>query len=177
MSTHPSPLGNAAASSAAPPETPPTAAALDRRQPTNNDYPDDELAEQDRTQPNTIEHHRTESNTPSRPDQIGTPSPTPQQKKIPEQPLPAPPGAATYQDLPNLTTPTHPDQIGNSPYLPPTPRTPPDLTTYHDLPKPTKPDHANPLRPDREQPQTRRQLPGPTRGEHRHDGRGKCNRP
>ena len=73
-----------------------TAAALNRCEPTPDDesadYPDDELAdklpEHDRTQPNTIEHHRTESNTASRSDQIETPSPTAQQEKIPEQPLP-----------------------------------------------------------------------------------------
>ena len=37
-----------------------------------------------------------------------------------------PPDAATYQNLPNLTTPNPPDQIGNSPNPTASSRTPPD---------------------------------------------------
>ena len=76
-----------------------TAAALNRCEPTPDDepadYPDDELAdklvEHDRTQPNTIERHRTESNgiehpQPPRPDR--NPLANRPTGKIPEQPLP-----------------------------------------------------------------------------------------
>ena len=76
------------------------------------DYPDyelaDQLAEPDRTPPNTIEHHRTESNTHNRPDQIGTPSPTAQQEKIPEQRLPATNAAAASASPANRTAKTPP---------------------------------------------------------------------
>ena len=65
---------------------------------------------------------------------------------------------ATYQNLPNLTMSNPPDQIENSPE--PAANLP-DPAQHRHLPKPTKPDHAQPLRPDRKQPQTHRQPPGP----------------
>ena len=88
------------------------------------------------------------------------PSPPPPRKRAPSYPRKR---APSYPRLPRVSRRAE----HQAPSPPPHPHarqphtTQPHPPTRHGLPRPTNPDHAKPLRPDRAQPQTRRQPPDP----------------
>ena len=107
-----------------------------------------------RTQPNTTEQNRTRTPAPTR----YSPHPqTPQPAKFPNS---AHQLAPTYQDLPNPTTPSPSDQIGNSPKPTAAPRTPPATATYQNLPTLTT---SNPSDQIENSPKPAASLPDPAR--------------